>query len=278
MTSPQDAEREALNAAYQRDVLSGMSSSEHWDETGKLVMKFARQFYEHGWKAGRASLSSPQEPYAWVSFNVLTGKEYLGRLPLTSMQKGVYKHTPLYAAPQAAPSPARKLAKHQPCGCVICTCEDEERCHGCGAKNCGNHPVGQFAAPAYEPAPSPPQGSSTPRTGSAVSLMNEDEFSSAAFKASQPVSLTDVVRAHIADLRRCIPILTEAGMTPTAAEFAKAADELEAASSTVSLTDEQKRCNRCGRYEDGKRPCPNGDPRCPTGLPSADHQTEDPAP
>lgn len=26
-----------------------------------------------------------------------------------------------------------------PCGCVVCRCEDEERCHGCGAKFCANH-------------------------------------------------------------------------------------------------------------------------------------------
>ena len=27
------------------------------------------------------------------------------------------------------------LAKHQPCGCIICTCEDEIQCQGCGAKH-----------------------------------------------------------------------------------------------------------------------------------------------
>lgn len=31
----------------------------------------------------------------------------------------------------------RLPARHQPCGCVLCVCEDEEQCHGCGAKNCG---------------------------------------------------------------------------------------------------------------------------------------------
>ncbi len=29
------------------------------------------------------------------------------------------------------------LERQQPCGCIVCTCEDEERCHGCGAKECG---------------------------------------------------------------------------------------------------------------------------------------------
>ncbi len=26
----------------------------------------------------------------------------------------------------------------QPCGCVLCFCEDDVRCSGCGAENCGN--------------------------------------------------------------------------------------------------------------------------------------------
>ncbi len=42
------------------------------------------------------------------------------------------------------------LAKHQPCGCVICTCEHETQCQGCGAKNCGNHAVGDIPNPVFE--------------------------------------------------------------------------------------------------------------------------------
>ena len=50
----------------------------------------------------------------------------------------------------AAPVPQGEvLAKHQPCGCVVCTCEDEVRCHGCGAKHCGTHPVGQIPNKVY---------------------------------------------------------------------------------------------------------------------------------
>jgi hypothetical protein len=44
------------------------------------------------------------------------------------------------------------LAKHQPCGCVVCTCEYEERCGGCGAKHCGTHPVGVFSQPLFDHA------------------------------------------------------------------------------------------------------------------------------
>jgi len=31
----------------------------------------------------------------------------------------------------------KMLARQQPCGCVVCSCEDDERCHGCGACACG---------------------------------------------------------------------------------------------------------------------------------------------
>ena len=31
------------------------------------------------------------------------------------------------------------LAKRQPCGCVVCTCGDVERCGGCGARMCDRH-------------------------------------------------------------------------------------------------------------------------------------------
>lgn len=40
-------------------------------------------------------------------------------------------------AAAADPEQPLRLAREQPCGCLVCTCEDEERCHGCGAKNCG---------------------------------------------------------------------------------------------------------------------------------------------
>jgi hypothetical protein len=46
-----------------------------------------------------------------------------------------------------------KLARHQPCGCVMCVCEDPVKCHGCGAKNCGTHPGGEIPHPVYETHP-----------------------------------------------------------------------------------------------------------------------------
>ena len=42
------------------------------------------------------------------------------------------------------------LAKYQKCGCIVCTCDDDEQCHGCGAKHCGTHPVCDFPDPVFE--------------------------------------------------------------------------------------------------------------------------------
>lgn len=47
------------------------------------------------------------------------------------------------------PAVTGELAKHQACGCVVCTCEDEVQCQGCGAKHCGTHPVGQIPQPVF---------------------------------------------------------------------------------------------------------------------------------
>jgi hypothetical protein len=41
------------------------------------------------------------------------------------------------------------LAKCQPCGCVVCTCETDDPCNGCGASHCGTHPVGAIPSPFY---------------------------------------------------------------------------------------------------------------------------------
>ena len=34
-------------------------------------------------------------------------------------------------------------SRAEPCGCVLCICGDEERCHGCGAKACEHHRFGR---------------------------------------------------------------------------------------------------------------------------------------
>jgi len=43
----------------------------------------------------------------------------------------------------------KTLIKHQKCGCIVCTCEDEKQCHGCGAKHCGTHVLGEIPNPIY---------------------------------------------------------------------------------------------------------------------------------
>ena len=35
-----------------------------------------------------------------------------------------------------------------------------------------------------------------------------------------------------------------------------------------------ERCSRCGRYEDGSRPCPNGDAQCPWAQPAASGEAQ----
>lgn len=74
-----------------------------------------------------------------------------------------YAIIPLYAHPMPCVSPTSdktacvsengesdmELARHQPCGCVICYCENQERCLGCGAKYCGTHDVGETPNPVY---------------------------------------------------------------------------------------------------------------------------------
>lgn len=45
-----------------------------------------------------------------------------------------------------SPEPDTTLAKRQPCGCVVCTCENDDQCQGCGAKHCGTHLLGEFPA------------------------------------------------------------------------------------------------------------------------------------
>jgi hypothetical protein len=44
----------------------------------------------------------------------------------------------------------RTLAREQMCGCVVCVCEDEEQCQGCGARHCGTHRVGQIPNPIFD--------------------------------------------------------------------------------------------------------------------------------
>jgi hypothetical protein len=52
----------------------------------------------------RAALAEPaQEPVAFISHNVLNGKNWYDKVPLQSLQPGAYTYTPLYTAPQPQP-------------------------------------------------------------------------------------------------------------------------------------------------------------------------------
>lgn len=37
---------------------------------------------------------------------------------------------------------AEPVSRTYSCGCVLCICDDEEKCHGCGAKSCGKPDAG----------------------------------------------------------------------------------------------------------------------------------------
>ncbi len=76
----------------------------------------------------------------------------MGELPVKRMQIHVCHrcdHSFIAVPDDDEDGEDETLAKHQPCGCVVCTCEDEVQCQGCGAKHCGTHPVGQLPQPVF---------------------------------------------------------------------------------------------------------------------------------
>lgn len=78
-------------------------------------------------RALEAAAPAPaQEPVAWISYNVLTKSERIERLPVQSLQPGVYKHTPLYAAPLAVAGVRR--IEFGPCK----QCLNPANCHALG--------------------------------------------------------------------------------------------------------------------------------------------------
>lgn len=61
-------------------------------------------------------------------------------------------------APEPQGGAVKSYARNQKCGCIVCICEDEVQCQGCGATHCGTHPLGQIPDAIYdEPAPTAPQ-------------------------------------------------------------------------------------------------------------------------
>lgn len=56
---------------------------------------------------------SESVPVAWISYNMRTGREYIEKVPVVSLQPGDYKHTPLYTA-VTADDAARMAAAPRP--------------------------------------------------------------------------------------------------------------------------------------------------------------------
>lgn len=91
------------------------------------------------------------EPVAWMIRNQCghDGKSY-NMLTDSAATASYWKDiTPLYFHPAPA-----MPEKYLPCGCVLCTCEDEVQCHGCGAKFCEEHNKRDH----HLPAPAVPEG------------------------------------------------------------------------------------------------------------------------
>lgn len=82
-------------------------------ESGAVRSKL-KMAYEHGANSQlpHAPAIVDAEPAAWISHNTLTGREHIGRLPVQSLQPGVYKHTKLYATtPKVAATPPNDHGK-----------------------------------------------------------------------------------------------------------------------------------------------------------------------
>lgn len=131
------------------------------EKQGMSTMKDGETYYHRvthvawqAWKASRAAPAVQGKPLGYVVPRMaarLGEGELCGISVLDQPEDG---HTlPVYLGPQPAEQQP-ELAKYQPCGCVICTCEHETQCQGCGGHHCGTHHVGQFSNPVYQ-QPSP---------------------------------------------------------------------------------------------------------------------------
>lgn len=81
----------------------------------------------------------PRTTAAWDAWeHIARTKDQAGKEAIAALQ-----------SMQGEAAHERLLARNQPCGCVVCYCENEDQCQGCGAKNCGTHPVGDMPSPLY---------------------------------------------------------------------------------------------------------------------------------
>lgn len=113
-----------------------------------------RLYCESAWRGWQASCAAPAvqgEPvylYRRLGLNDFVTCDFTRYTELTEKPK-LFETKILYTAPRPTEQQP-ELAKYQPSGCVICTCDHETQCQGCGAHHCGGHPVGEFSKPAYQ--------------------------------------------------------------------------------------------------------------------------------
>ncbi len=101
---------------------------------------------------------SAQEPVGWIEYGIdskpLLGQRIVCEYKTGEVWAGKYggaKHSFLRWMPlpptdsgldalakrALSASTDQPYSRTYPCGCVLCICEGDERCHGCGAKSCG---------------------------------------------------------------------------------------------------------------------------------------------
>lgn len=86
-----------------------------------------------------------------------------------------------------------ELAKYQPCGCVVCTCEHETQCQGCGGHHCGTHPVGKLPNPVYQ---QPAEQQPAPDVAQLVEALELAHMALVGYLPSHRNDITDAAISH----------------------------------------------------------------------------------
>lgn len=140
--------------ALNNDVFCADSEGDFYTREGINLVDTVYLF-EIGRNIEQAVLAklAEQEPVAWTSSKIF-GHYVTHDTKATAAEW--FKESldvPLYAHPMPCVSENgesnTQLARHQPCGCIVCYCENQVQCLGCGAEHCGTHDLGEIPNPVY---------------------------------------------------------------------------------------------------------------------------------
>jgi hypothetical protein len=148
-------DRTGLAAALNkiREELRGRYWMRHEKDGGEAGSWGCYPYPEHTVRTLRQEVSWAFEAIGKIAHDALRASGNLADESVAAADRAL--------ASPVAPREERALARNQPCGCVVCTCENEDepdRCLGCGAKHCGTHPVGAIPSPVYVSAPREERG------------------------------------------------------------------------------------------------------------------------